>query len=240
MRPVRPLGLRSLAWPGLCHVCMSWNDEPVCARCRAVFSPPRARCRRCALPLAAGGPLCGRCLQDAPPFEACVCAVDYAFPWDRLVTGLKFHQQPELASPLAGWLVERADAEAIVSPDLFAPVPLSRARLAERGFDQAWALARQLGRRRHVPARPGMLERRFDGPHQIGLTRRERLANLRGAFTVPARERGRIAQAHVALVDDVLTTGATASHAAQALLDAGARRVDLWVVARTPEPAMDG
>jgi ComF family protein len=119
------------------------------------------------------------------------------------------------------------------------PVPLSAARLAERGYDQAWELARALARGLDRPAWPRALERRFDARPQTRLSRRDRQANLRGAFGPGGLPPERLAGCHVALVDDVLTTGATAAEAARALLAAGAARVDLWVVARTPAPAAE-
>jgi ComF family protein len=120
-------------------------------------------------------------------------------------------------------------------PDLIVPVPLSPARLAERGYNQAWELARRLARSTGVPARADVLQRVLDTPHQADLNRAQRLLNPRGAFTVPTRRRAAVAGLRIALVDDVLTTGATAREAAQALLRAGAAAVDVWVVARTPE-----
>lgn len=197
--------------------------------------PPQPRCITCGLPLTATVH-CGRCVLEPPPFARTVCAVDYAFPWDRLIGRLKYDDRPEGAVLLADLLVRRVLELAQPMPSIVVPVPLSPQRLAERGYDQAWELARRVARRLALPAEAGLLRRRFDGRHQVGLSRSQRLANLRGAFDLPPRGRGRIVDAHVALVDDVMTTGATAAAAAQTLLAAGARRVDLWVVARTPMP----
>lgn len=230
------LRLPVAGWQGSCEVCRRWCQGSLCDDCRARFAAPRWRCVRCGLPLGAADTLCGSCLSEAPAFTRCVCAVDYNFPWDRLVARMKFDGQPELASPLAVLLARAAPPAADDRPGLFAAVPLSDERLAERGYDQAWELARRLGSQLGVPARPRVLRRRFDGRHQLGLSRRERLANLRGAFAVAEAERANVQGAFIGLVDDVMTTGATAGEAAAALLSAGARRVDLWVVARTPAP----
>ena len=120
------------------------------------------------------------------------------------------------------------------------PVPLSPSRLAERGYNQAWELARRLARWQGLRARAGLLLRLRDTPHQVGLGRTERLANLSDSLWVPPEAEPLLQGRVVALVDDVLTIGATAQAATQALLQAGAAEVRLWVVARTPPPAVDG
>jgi ComF family protein len=174
---------------------------------------------------------CGQCLHAPPPFAHCICGVDYRFPWDRLVLRFKFDQSPELRM-----LVAAAQASHAPLPQRFVPVPLSDERLALRGYDQAWELARELGRVLRVPAEPRTVVRRFDARQQSSLSRRERLANLRGAFTVPPARRVRLQGCHIGLVDDVMTTGASAEEVTRTLLEAGAARVDLWVLARTPSP----
>ena len=117
------------------------------------------------------------------------------------------------------------------------PVPLSPARLAERGFNQAWELARRVAHRRGLFTESGLLLRLRDTPHQIGLSRRERERNLRDAMWVNPASVARLAQRRVALVDDVMTTGGTAVAATRALLVAGAANVQVWVLARTPPPS---
>ena len=179
--------------------------------------------------------LCGGCLRDPPPFEHAICAADYGFPWDRLISAFKFQGRVELAAPLAQRIAFAVHQTATVRPSLVLPVPLAPRRLAERGYNQAWELARRLGRATGVAARADVLRRPVETAHQADLTRAQRLLNLRAAFTVAPRHRARLVGQRVALVDDVLTTGATAREATQALLRAGAAAVDVWVVARTPE-----
>ena len=116
------------------------------------------------------------------------------------------------------------------------PVPLSPARLAERGLNQSWEIARRVARELGLAARADALLRLRDTPHQVGLSRQQRLHNLQGALCVePARQRT-IEGRDIALVDDVMTTGATAAACAEVLLRAGAASVQAWVVARTPAP----
>lgn len=219
--------------PGQCHVCRSWAASRCCHACLASFAPPVARCRQCALPLEGHAQRCGECLQDPPAFTRALCLANYGFPWSGLLAVFKYEAQPELASLFAAALDEAGRASDMPRPEIFVPVPLAPRRLSERGYNQAWELARQLARRARVPASADALERRFDAPPQAALSRAQRLANLRGAFIVTPRAAADLRGRHVALVDDVVTTGATARAAAGALLDAGASCVDLWVVART-------
>lgn len=229
--------------PSQCELCRGWGRGGLCALCTAQHAAAVPRCRRCG---AAGGTFdtelirCGACLQEPPTFAATVCALDYGFPWDALITRLKFHHRAELAGPLARCLADAVarDARALAERPLVVPVPLSRARLAERGFNQAWELARRVARWHGLPACAQALSRVVETPAQAGLTRSERQRNLRNAF-VPSAQ-APLQGAAVALVDDVMTTGATAHEAAAALLRGGARSVQLWVLARTPAPAFDG
>lgn len=235
------LTLRSLraGWPRTpqtCAVCGTWNRHSLCRACRQRFAPTRLRCPVCALPAVHAGP-CASCQQHPPAVVATAAAVDYGFPWDRLIGDFKFRQQPEWAAALAG-LVEAAITGhgQLPAAELVLPVPLSPARLAERGYNQAWELARRLARGRRLPAHADWLLRLRDTPHQVGAGRAERLRNLRAAMWVTPTGTDGLRGRQVALVDDVLTTGATAQAAAQALHDAGAAGVQLWVVARTPAP----
>lgn len=221
------------ALPGQCSLCRDWGRGALCVACRTLVTHP-PRCRRCAIAVPAGQPLCGACVREPPPFEHAVAALDYAAPWDGLIRHFKFHGQSELAVPLAGLLrdaLARSDSDAPAA-DLVLPAPLSNARLRERGFNQSWEIARRLGPR----ADPALLLRIRDTPHQADLPLPQRAANVRGAFAVEPLRRPEIAGRSVALVDDVLTTGATAAEMARTLLEAGAVRVQLWVLARTPAP----
>lgn len=159
------------------------------------------------------------------------------FPWNVLIADFKFHDQPELARVLAERLAQAVAHSKMPAPDIVIPVPLAADRRTERGYNQAWELARRAARLRGVPARADVLLRHQGGAHQAQLKRAERLRNLAGSFKVSPTARAAIDGQRVALVDDVLTTGATAEAAARALRSAGAAAVDLWVLARTPAPS---
>ena len=223
---------------GQCPVCHAWTRGRWCAPCRQQYTVRHTRCSRCALRVPAGVAVCGECLLDPPPFGATTCVADYAFPWDRLIGRFKYAGAHGLAALLADELAQALQPLAPATrPDAVLPLPLSDHRLAERGYDQAWELARHLARRLGLPAWPQALQRRFDTPPQAEAGRAARLRQLSGAFQVDARAAPLLQGRHLALVDDVMTTGATAREAASALLAAGAARVDLWVLARTPSPA---
>ena len=163
--------------------------------------------------------------------------VDYAYPWDRLIPAFKFHAALDLAPVFASAIVEacagRVDEAA---PNVVVPVPLSAARLRERGYNQAWELARRSARRLRCPADAHLLLRIRDTSHQLALPPEERAGNVRGAFAVEPRRLAEVRGRSIAVVDDVMTTGHTLAEIARVLKGAGAARVEVWVFARTPRP----
>ena len=222
--------------PSLCAVCHGWGRGRVCADCLDRFAAPVPRCRRCALPLAAPVAVCGTCLTTAPPFDAALAAVDYRPPWDRLVTAFKFHGALDLAAVFADAIVGAQRRCAAARPALVLPVPLAAARGRDRGYNQAWELARRVARRLDLVAEPGLLLRLRETAHQLALPLVERAGNVRGAFAVEPRRRAELRGRHVAVVDDVMTTASTAAEIAGVLKQAGAATVEIWVLARTPRP----
>jgi len=208
----------------------------LCGSCIARFAQAVPRCPGCALPGDADR-RCGACLRDPPRFDGAWAAADYGFPWDGLITRFKFRQHAELAMALAGLLADSVPARLASDAQLLIPMPLSSARLRERGYNQAWELARRLGRQLDIEAQPDLLQRWRDTPHQVGLSRQQRETNLRDALWVDPAQAPRIDGRQVVLIDDVMTTGASANAAAHALRRAGATQVQVWVVARTPRDA---
>ena len=230
--------------PRACLLCEApCLDQSLCAHCQeALPGRDRLRCPRCALPPSADStspaPPCPQCQQHPLALTATFALADYLPPLDRALVALKFGQQLQLARPLGGLLMEHllADpAQPLQQVDALVPIPLSGPRLAERGFNQSLQLAR--GMRAHAPSacppiRTDWLLRVRDTARQSSLPRAQRQKNLHGAFSAPAPDR--VAGQHLALVDDVMTSGNTLNEAAQALLAAGAASVMALVVARTP------
>ena len=224
----------------LCAVCRGWGAQRVCGDCVARFARVVPRCRSCALEVPAGVSVCGDCLRHPPPWEQALAAVDYVHPWDGLLTRFKFHAALDLAPALTQRLF---DAQGLDSashhPGLLLPMPLNPVRLRERGHNQAWELARRLGTLLNCPADAHLLLRPRDTSHQTTLAPSARAANVQGAFAVEPRRLAEVRGRELTLVDDVMTTGASAAEATRVLLQAGAARVQVWVVARTPRPGSD-
>ncbi len=198
-----------------------------CARCDDELPHlSEAHCPVCALPTSSGE-VCGQCLQDPPPFEHAVAAFSYRFPLDKLVQALKFKERLALVNHLADAVVKRVDTE----PDRLVAMPLHPSRLRERGFNQSLLLARRISRRLDIPLLVDGCERVRNTPPQSTLPWKERAKNMRQAFS--CRSSADVVGKHVAIVDDVMTTGASIGELARALKVAGASEVSAWVVART-------
>jgi ComF family protein len=214
-----------------CTICRAWPAQPICEDCVARFAPPQPRCETCALPVPPGVSHCGACVSGAPPLDACHAVFAYAWPWTDCIAAFKFHGHAGLAAPLATLLRSAPWIEpALEQADLVLPMPLSAARLRERGFNQAHELAKRLAPRR---ADPGILLRTRDTPAQSLLTRAQRLRNLRGVFALEPRRAVAVQGRRIVLVDDVMTTGASVFSAAETLRRGGAAHITAIVLART-------
>jgi ComF family protein len=237
--PMRAWGLAALdlVFPALCPVCETAlagrrRRDPLCDSCwDAVprLAPPC--CEPCGRPLPALAPApgpCGACRVEPPAWDWARAAADYAGVVREAIHAFKFEGKRALARPLAALIVEQWGPAIAADVAALVPVPLARARERERGFNQAGLLAERLAAALGRPRRPGWLARvRPTGP-QSDLGAAERRANVRGAFAADPAVAGR----HVIVVDDVLTTGATAAECARALRAAGAARVGVLTVAR--------
>jgi ComF family protein len=234
--------LADLVFPPFCPVCRARLGEgrrdPLCGACWARLERIRPPvCRVCGLPLGAlpgsalDGRRCGPCRLHPPAFAYARAAAEYGETVRRAIHAFKFGGRRALATPLGDLLagVDLADVAA-PGPDLLVPVPLYPSRQRQRGFNQAELLAARLGRLSGLSVDRRALRRRRGTAVQADLPARERAANVRGAFVVGRPER--VAGRDVLLVDDVMTTGATAGSCAAALLDAGAATVGVLTVAR--------
>jgi ComF family protein len=207
-------------------------QRDLCAACAADLVRNHICCPRCALPLETPAPLCGECLERAPPFAAAVAPFVYAHPLDMLTTRLKFGRNLAAGRVLGElWVDALRDARPAL-PHALVPVPLHADRLRERGYNQALELARPLAAALQIPLRDDLLLRTRATSAQSNLDAIARRKNLRGAFSVAADA---ALPAHVAVVDDVMTTGATLRECARTLLRAGTERVDVWALARAPK-----
>lgn len=217
--------------PGRCAFCLAEAEGecPWCAACFAALPWNLPACPRCAEPLP--GRLearpCGRCLRRPPPFVRSRVPLRYAEEVAGLVQRFKFEASPRAGAVLLALLEAGLPGAALAWPQALVAVPLHPRRARERGFDQGEWLARRLARRLELPL--ARARRRRDTPTQRGLDRDERRRNLSDAFVMASPLPPR-----VALVDDVMTTGATLGALAASCRAAGAREVEAWAVARTP------
>ena len=188
-------------------------------------------CPVCATPTP-GGETCGRCLQHPPQFQRTTAAFTYTFPLDKLLHALKYGEQLVLVNSLADKLVQRVQTTQLTHqpyPDYLVPMPLHPARLRERGFNQSLELARRVGEQLNIPLRVNACQRVRDTPPQFSLSWKERDKNMRRAFVCTEDFSGK----SVAVVDDVMTSGASLNELALTLKSAGATEVSAWLIART-------
>lgn len=235
-RPARlPSGHALWRWllPLRCLLCGARGADGIdlCADCAAELPRNRSCCARCALPLAVPAALCGECQRRLPPWDAAWSPFRYGWPLDRLESRYKFS-----ADLAAGRVLSRlwqSEPCPLRLPQLLLAVPLHRSRLRRRGYNQALELARPLAHALGVPLHRDALQRRRSTAAQTELDAVARRRNVHGAFAV--RE-GVVLPAHVAILDDVMTTGATLAECARVLRRAGVQRVDVWALARAPSP----
>jgi ComF family protein len=221
------------ALPQRCELCATASGaELICPGCFASLPRLGPCCPVCALP-SSNREVCGHCFAHPPPFEATVAAFVYAFPVDRLLHAFKYHGRLALAEWGAGAILEEhARHRAAHRPDRLIALPLAPERQRERGYNQAFEIARAVGERLRVPLLSRGVKRVRAAPPQAALPWSERAKNVRGAFACEMELEGM----SVAIVDDVMTTGASLAELAKTLRLAGAARVQNWVVARTLPP----
>jgi len=219
-------------YPPTCLLCGDAGARglDLCAACFDELPWNRRPCPRCAAPLPpdADERLCGNCIKALPAWDEAKSPFAYSYPLDRLIQRFKFDGDLAAGRLLAELLAEYLAAGGDAKPDCILPVPLHPARLKERGFNQAVELAHPVRRRLGIPLRLDLCARVRATEVQSKLDAAERKKNLKDAFTVKQSVDG----AHVALLDDVVTTGATIEALTQVLKEAGAVRVTFWSLAR--------
>ena len=209
----------------LCPDCwgqMRFIERPYCERLGTPFAQDLGR----------PGLISPEAMAEPPVFGRARAVARYDDgPARRLVHRLKYSDRLELARPMGQWMA-RAGAELLAEADLIVPVPLHRFRLISRRFNQAATLAHAISQASAVPVNSQALVRTKGTPPQVGLSRPQRAGNVQGAFRVPEEAKPKIYGTRIVLVDDVLTSGATANAASRALLRGGAKNVDVLVFAR--------
>lgn len=227
--------LRSVL-PPRCALCggSGMRALDLCRGCHADLATNPVCCARCALPLDVAAAACGACLRREPPFDAAWAPFRYAHPLDLLEARFKFHGDLAAGRVLASLMIEAARRDlGDRRPDLLLCVPLHVARLRERGYNQALELGRPLAKALGLALDAQALLRLRATSAQTGLDARARRRNLHDAFALRS---GFVAPAHVAILDDVMTTGTTLRECARVLRRSGAQRIEVWALARAPAP----
>lgn len=239
-KPARLLDRIMRAIPHFCALCHSTCPSGLCHTCHArYFADQPKRCSCCAQQLPDNSSttiLCGTCLKRPPAFDHVITATDYIAPVDQLVQSFKFGGNLALAPLFAQLLtdaIQQHPGNDASQPSLMTAVPLAQGRLATRGFNQALEIAKPLSRQLGIPLMPQLVIRVRETAPQTTTPLSSRSKNIRGAFAINETTRAIIADQHIALVDDVLTTGATMGEIARLLKQAGAARISCFVLTRT-------
>ena len=222
--------------PTACLLCKKMGHHSVanlCADCQRELPYLHTACQQCALPMAFDSQTCGHCSRHPRHYQRSLCAFVYAPPVDRLI--LRVKQGSDLCPllTLASIFVQKLKQTNEPLPDAIVPVPLYWRRQLSRGFNQSQTLALFVGERMAIPVRQYWLTREINTRSQQGLKRSQRQTNLKRCFVANPAVKGR----HIALFDDVITTGATMEAASIALKDAGAKTIVAWGIARTAAPS---
>lgn len=209
-----------------CLLCGISSKQDLCIACRDNLPQiPLNHCPTCLLPVATSL-TCGACLKKPPAFTRTIAALHYTFPIDALIHALKYHSNLAIAPVLANLLLEKTNATE--PPDFIIPMPLHPVRLRERGFNQALEIAQYLSSSNKIKLLPDSCTRVRNTLSQTGLPWKDRQKNIRDAFSCKMD----FSSKHIAIVDDVMTTGATLNEIAKILRNCGATKVSGWVVAR--------
>ena len=216
----------------LCGAPAEPGAESFCRACREDLPQfPAESCPGCGAPSERAA-LCLHCCASPPAYDACIAACGYHYPVDLMVKKLKYQARLDLARALSAPLLERLKPAPGPRPDCLIPTPLHRARQRRRGFNQAREIARILARNLAVPVDDGLLRRHKPTAQQYELRPEQRARNVKGAFSLMKT----MSYKNVAVIDDILTTGATAHEMARLLKDHGAEHVQVWCLARAAPP----
>lgn len=225
--------IRNLVYPPTCLLCddPGEGDLDLCAGCRRDLPWNTNPCPACACPLPPGeSGRCASCVQNPPEQDGAFAPFVYQTPMDSLLTGVKFHARLGTSRILGQLFAKSLQDHAIPYPDRILPVPLHHLRLLQRGYNQAAELARPVARQTRTPLDIAGARRTRRTRQQSRLHADQRRANIHGAFRARRDFRG----LHIAIMDDIVTTGRTAEELARTLKRAGAARVTVWSVARVP------
>lgn len=220
----------------LCRARTLWR-QPICQYCLDSCPVPVSFCSLCSIPLEQSDTgLCGKCLSTPPLFDLCLSAYLYEFPVNRIIQCIKYSSRLELIKPFTQQLTETLKHHYLDNPwpEAIIPVPMHNKRLRQRGYDQTLLLSRQIQQQLTdttlIPVDSNILKRHKATRPQQGLSAKARRKNLKNAFSLSEE----IPYQHIALIDDVVTTGETVSEICRQLKKRQDIQIDIWCLARTP------
>lgn len=229
-----------------CYLCgvTIYSATPICGACKKDLPFNYSSCIRCAIPLPSlvinrpnrghQQTTCGECIKIRPNYTQCFSAFSYTFPINALISDFKYNNKRHLGKVIATLSAEvikgKIESNQLKKPDCLIPVPLHLNKLDSRGFNQSDDICKDLSRHLNITTDNHCIERILDNPAQASLSKKQRQQNLAKAFRIRKRVDGKA----IAIIDDVITTGATAEQLCKLLLTAGAKEVYVWSLARTP------
>jgi len=218
--------------PQRCLLCDAGSgNKPICNDClNDLPSHSKQSCQVCALPTF-NAEICGHCLQHPPAFDATIAAFNFVYPVDALLRALKYRGELSVAEIAANGIIHSLAHQDL--PDLLIPMPLHPQRLQERGFNQAMEISRRIARHTHCRLSTNSIIRLRHGEPQASLPLNKRAKNVKGVFAVNDVVSTDLRGKHIAVIDDIMTSGASLNELAKTLKKAGAARVECWVAART-------
>ncbi len=224
--------IQDYAFSPTCILCgkPGFDSQDICQPCMIELKRNTECCYQCAERFESSHKipqLCGQCIRTSPAFDETHAPYCYQGPMRYLISSLKFNRQFKNAR-LLGYLLAQQLAQTVELPELIIPVPLHKTRFRERGFNQSIEIAKNLSRLINIPIDTKHLSRTRDTPHQIDLPARMRQKNIKNAFQINKS----LSAKHVAILDDVMTTGSTVNEIATILKKHGIEKVDIWVCAR--------
>lgn len=221
-----------LLLPHQCIVCSKptfSNDLYCCELCFDQLPFQQNACSVCGQQFNAQSDTCGQCISNPPEFESCFCAFTYQNPIRELIQSFKYKQQPALATLLGRLLYQEIYDQQLELPDALIPVPMHFSRLGERGYNQAQLLATEVGKLSNIKVDNHLIKKTTITPTQASLSRKQRIRSIKGSFVATQNT----PYSNVAIIDDVVTTGATISEITKILKEKGVDSIQVWAIAHT-------
>lgn len=223
----------SLNWlfPKKCLVCelAPQKNHPCCESCYNELPFQSHACQQCGQRFSAGSDYCGRCINNPPVFDSCFCPFQYKGVIKTHIQNFKYYEKPELSTILAELLEFELQENTIELPELIIPVPLHASRLRYRGYNQSLLLAKKLSKKLDIPIAQDFIKKQKNTTAQAGLTLKKRQKNLKGSFGVKKNYQAK----SIAIIDDVVTSGATVNEISKILKKNGVDYIQVWGIAHT-------